>query len=212
MNIFKGALFMLCLCIGSIAIGQDAKAVLDKLSTNVKSYSAMYVEYDMELNDEKAGGSVAKESGKAWLKGEKFKVFTADFKIYCDAQNIWAYENESNFCSINDYEEIQEEKGFSPADLFTIWETGYKQEHKGKSDGFTRINLYPIDTENPFHTISLLIDESKMEIKQATMKSRDGQKMIYTITKFTSNPGVTDADFTFSQADYPGVEVDDQRF
>lgn len=212
MNIFKGTLFSLSLLFCGISFGQDAKSVLDKLSAKVKSYSAMYVEYDQELVDEKAGGSIAKESGQAWLKGDKFKVFTPDFEVYCNAVDVWAFVKDDNSCSINYYEELQEEKGFNPADIFTIWETGFKQEHKGKEGSLTKINLYPTDSENPFHTITLLIDEGSMQIKKASMKSRDGQEMIYSIKTFDGNPDVSDTDFKFNEADYPGVEMDDQRF
>lgn len=209
---FKHILLGLSILISGAAMAQDANVILDELSKTVKSYSAMYVEYDMQLNDEKAGGAIANESGKAWMKGEMFKIFTPDFHIYTDGDAVWAFIMAENMCTINDYAELQEEKGINPSDLFTIWETGYKKEYKGKKDGLTQINLYPTDPENGFHTIELYIDEGANQIKKANMKSRDGQEMIYTITKFTANPKVTEADFTFKKADHPGVEMDDQRF
>ena len=208
----KGLLFSLALLIGGVAMAQDAKVILDKVSKKVKEYSAIYVEYDMQLNDEKAGGPIANESGKAWIKGEQFKIETADFHIYTDADYFWAYSKSDNSCAINDYSDIQEEKGFTPSDLFTIWETGYKQEHKGVNNGLTQINLYPTDSENPFHTIVMYIDESTLEITKASMNSRDGQEMVYTIKEFKANPEVNDATFKFNKGDYPGVDMDDQSF
>jgi outer membrane lipoprotein-sorting protein len=212
MNMFKGILFSASVLIGSVVMAQDAKAVLDKVSQNVKGYSAMYVEYEMQLNDEKAGGAIASEQGKAWINGEKFKIETPDFHIYTDGNAFWAYSKADNTCTINDYAEIQEDKGFSPSDLFTIWETGFKHEHKGVKSGLTQINLYPTDSENPFHTIVMYIDERTSQIKKAQMKSRDGQEMIYNIKTFTPNPDITENTFKFSSLDYPGVEIDDQRF
>ena len=212
MNMFKGILFLATVLLGNFVTAQDAKAVLDKVSKNVKGYSAIYVEYEMQLNDEKAGGAIASENGKAWMNGEKFKIETPDFHIYTNGDTFWAYSKADNTCSINDYAEIQEDKGFSPSDLFTIWETGFKHEHKGVKNGLTQINLYPSDSENPFHTIVMHIDEKTSQIKKAEMKSRDGQEMIYTINKFIPNPSATEATFRFSSSDYPGVEIDDQRF
>ncbi len=212
MNMLKGILFSTAILLGSIVMAQDAKTILDKVSQKVKGYSAMYVEYEMQLNDEKAGGAIASEQGKAWINGEKFKIETPDFHIYTDGDAFWAYSKADNACTINDYVEIQEDKGFSPSDLFTIWETGFKHEHKGVKGGLTQINLYPTDNENPFHTIVMYIDERTSQIKKAQMKSRDGQEMIYNIKSFTPNPDVTENTFKFNSGDYPGVETDDQRF
>ncbi len=212
MNMFKHILLGLSILISGAAMAQDANVILDELSKKVKSYSAMYVEYDMQLNDEKAGGAIANESGKAWMKGDMFKIFTPDFNIYTDGKAVWAFVKGENMCTINDFAELEEEKGMNPSDLFTIWETGYKNEYKGKKDGLTQINLYPTDAENSFHTIELYIDEGAKQIKKAVMKSRDGQEMVYTITKFSENPAVNASDFTFNKADYPGVVMDDQRF
>jgi len=36
--------------------------------------------------------------------------------------------------------------------------------------------------------------------------------MIYNIKTFTPNPDITENTFKFSSLDYPGVEIDDQRF
>ncbi|MFK7756563.1 MAG: outer membrane lipoprotein carrier protein LolA [Flavobacteriales bacterium] len=209
---FKHILLGLSILISGAAIAQDANVILDELSKTVKSYNAMYVEYNMQLNDEKAGGPIANESGKAWMKENMFKIFTPDFHIYSDGKSVWAYVVEDNSCTINDYADLEEEKGMSPSDLFTIWETGYKKEYKGKKDGLTQINLYPTDAENGFHTVELFIDEGAKQIKKANMKSRDGQEMIYTITKFSANPSVSETDFKFNKADHPGVDMDDQRF
>jgi outer membrane lipoprotein-sorting protein len=58
----------------------------------------------------------------------------------------------------------------------------------------------------------MYIDERTSQIKKAQMKSRDGQEMIYNIKTFTPNPDITENTFKFSSLDYPGVEIDDQRF
>ena len=216
MRVFKCILIGLGLFISSASFGQDAKTVLDKLSKKVKSYTSIHAEFSMKIVDDKEGGDVVNTSGTATIQGEKFKLLMDDYHLYCDGTTLWTYDTENNGCVINDYEEMQDEQDISPSELFTIWEKGFKQEHKGTvtEDGvsYTKINLYPTDKDAEFHTITLLIDESKMELKKATIKSNDGQTMTYTIKSFTPNKEVSDADFTFKKADHPGCECDDQRF
>ncbi len=214
MKIFTCVLFGLGFLVSEPAMEQDAKGVLDKLSTKVQSYSTIYAEYNLKIVDK--GDTVVDSDGSAKIKGDSFSLKMEDFHIYSDGKSVWTIDVESNDCFINDFEEMQEEQDITPSELFTIWENGFRQEHKGSitEDGktYTQINLYPTDSSKEYHTIVLHIDEGKMEMKKAIIKGRDGQTMTYTMTSFTPNKTFTDADFEFQQSDYPGCECDDQRF
>lgn len=220
MKIFTCILFGLGFLVNEPAVEkeplveQDSKTVLDKLSKKAKSYSSIYAEYSMTIVDK--GETVVNTTGKASIKGDKFKLIMDDYHIYCDGESVWTYDTEANECFINDFEEMQEEQDITPSELFTIWEDGFKHEHKGSVEeggkSLTKINLYPTDSSKEYHTIELLIDEGKMEMKKAIIKGRDGQTMTYTVKTFTPNKNLEDKEFVFSTADHPGCECEDQRF
>jgi len=212
MKIFTNILMLATLLFSGAMSGQDADALLDKMTNKIKGYDSFTVDFEMVLTDDKAGGEVARQSGKASISGEKFKIIMGDYHIYGDGETVWTFEKESNVVYINDFEEMQEEKDISPSEIFTIWEEGFRREHKGTVGGVSKVNLYPTDGDSPFHTIILDINENDMELKKAKIKDREGQVMDYTLRKFIPNSGSEISDFTFDKNNYPGVEEDDQRF
>ena len=194
---------------------QDSKTILDKLSAKTKNYETIYAEYDAVLEDKKNGINET-NSGAIRIKGQKYNLDIANYKVICDGENVWTYDKDENFCSIDLLEDMDEDM-FDPSKLFSLWEDDFKHEYKGmtKVNGAEayHINLYPLDPkEKPFHTIEMYINKAKMEVVKVVSKGREGADMIYTVKKFTPNSGVSDSDFTFVESKYPGVDVEANRW
>lgn len=194
------------------SFSQDAKsqAVLDKLSTKMKGQKSFYIEFSANIKNS-ANGTNTSETGKGWVKGEKFYASYGDNTIISNGIKSWTIVKEEKSVYETDAAENDEES-MNPKKLMTIWESGFKnkydKEDKLNNEVVHVINLFP---KNPgkveYHTIVLYISKTSNELKKAVMKSKDGTVMTYTLTKFQSNPTVEDSKFVFDIKKYPGYTL-----
>lgn len=193
---------------------QTSDKILKELSAKAQKYSTIYAEYSSRLID-KANDVDIQQSGKVYVKGDKYNVELGDYVMISDGETVWTYEKAANDCYV-DYLEDVSDGAISPSSMFTIWEDGFKHEFKQevKENGKTLfwINLYP---ENPadknFHTIQLYIDKEKMEVVKFVVKGRESNDVVYTLDVFSPNKEVSDEQFKFNAKKHPGVNIIDNR-
>lgn len=194
------------------SFGQDEKsqAILDKLSTKMKGMTSFYIEFSANIKNTTTGTN-STETGKGWVKGEKFTASYGENTIVSNGKKTWTIVKEEKSVYETDAAEADEES-LNPKKLMTIWESGFKnkyeKEDKLNNEAVHVINLYP---KNPakvdYHTIVLYISKSGNELKKAVMKSKDGTTTTYSVTKFTANLTVEDSIFIFDPKKYPGYTV-----
>jgi outer membrane lipoprotein-sorting protein len=196
----------------TVAIGQDAKSqgILDKLSTKMKGLKSFYIEFSANIKNADSGQN-ENETGKGWVKGNKFYASYGENTIISNGVKTWTVIKEEKSVYESDASEDDEES-MNPKKLMTIWETGFKnkfdKEDKLAGETVSVISLFPKNpSKSDFHTIVLYIGKADNELKKATMKAKDGTTMTYSLTKFTSNPDVDDAKFVFDKKKYPGYPV-----
>ena len=194
------------------SFGQDTKAqgILDKLSSKMKAQKSFYVEFSANIANSTAGTNES-ITGKGWVKGEKYYASFGDNTIICNGVKVWTIVKEEKSCYVADADDDDEES-INPKKLMTIWESGFKNKYvKETTIGGTAvhvINLYPKSPKTAeYHTITLYISKAGNELKKVVMKTKDGTKMTYKLTKFTSNPTITDTKFVFNKTKYPGYTV-----
>lgn len=194
------------------SFGQDAKSqgILDKVSTKMKAQKTFYIEFSANIKNTTSGTNES-ETGKGWVKGNKFYASYGENTIVSNGVKTWTIVKEEKSVYETDASENDEES-MNPKKLMTIWESGFKnkyeKEDKLNNEAVHVINLYP---KNPakadYHTIVLYISKASNELKKAVMKSKDGTIMTYTLTKFTSNPEIEDSKFVFDLKKYPGYTL-----
>jgi len=208
--------FILSICLvvlgSTVSFGQDAKSqgILDKLSTKMKGLKSFYIEFSANVKNADSGQN-ENETGKGWVKGNKFYASYGENTIISNGIKTWTVIKEEKSVYESDASEDDEES-MNPKKLMTIWETGFKnkfdKEEKLGGETVSVISLFPKNpSKSDFHTIVLYISKSDNELKKATMKAKDGTTMTYSLTKFTSNPDVDDAKFVFDKKKYPGYPV-----
>lgn len=203
--------------VGSItSTAQDAKAqaILTDLSAKMAKFESVSASFKAVMVDRVADLTV-EQSGTVKVSGDKFKATFEDNIVISDGDNLWTYSGKTNEVMIDYAEDAFDEQGVHPADLFTIWETGFKSAHGGvhEVNGVTcdLIKLFPNDpSEKSYHTIRVYIDKDKMEMKRAVVMGREGSETTYDITSFNTDFIKSDV-FTFNKASYPGVEEIDNR-
>jgi outer membrane lipoprotein-sorting protein len=200
----------------------DAKKILKQVSAKYRSYDVIKADFTFMLDDPQAN---IKDSQTGTLiahsKTNKFKVIiynpgdktTVAQEITSDGKNQWTYNKKDNEVELNEVDHSQD--NLNPAQLFTIYEHGYKYVYNGdeKVDGklCQIIDLTPEDSKKQFFKIRLSIDKAKKLIYNALIFDKNGSKYSYTIRTFTPNVKLPDNIFTFDKKDHPGVELVDLR-
>jgi len=200
----------------------DAQKILSTLSKKYRSYDLIKADFTFTLEDQQAG---VKETQTGTLvsrpKANKFKVsiYSQDDKatitqeIISDGKSQWTYIKKDKEAELSDVD--HSEDNLNPAQLFTIYEHGYKYIYTGdeKVDGKVCqiVDLTPEDAKKPFFKVRLTIDKAKKQIYSALIFDKNGNRYTYVIRTFTPNPKVPETIFTFDKKDHPGVEVVDLR-
>ena len=205
-------LFISFISLTSLSYGQDAKAdgILDKLSTKMKEHNSFYVEFSANIKNSSTGANES-ETGKGWVKGNKFYASFGDNTIISNGLKTWTIVKEEKSVYESDADE-EDSEAINPRKLMTIWETGFKNKYSKETtlngESVHVIYLYP---KNPgsveYHTVILYISVAKNELKKVILKTKDGTVMTYQLTNYQANPEVSDSKFVFSEKKYPGYTV-----
>jgi outer membrane lipoprotein-sorting protein len=201
-----------------------AKAILDKVGEKYRMYDVVKTDFDFTLDNQQAG---VKETQSGTLiarsKTNKFKVtiYGADAsakqevaqEIISDGKTQWTYLKKDNEVQVNNVDASGE--GLNPAQVFTIYEHGYKYIYNGdtkiKGKTYQEIDLTPEDSKKPFFKVRLWIDKRKKQIYSALIFDKNGNRYTYTLRSFVPNIKVPDNTFSFDPKMHKGVEVVDLR-
>ena len=199
-----------------------AKVILNKVSEKYRAYNMVRTDFDFTLNNPQANIKET-QSGvlTAQIKGNKFVVVlyspgnktNVAQEIISDGKTQWTYLAKDKEVQVNNADNSGE--GLNPAQVFTIYEHGYKYLYTGevKIGGrvYQQIDLTPEDIKKSFFKIRLTIDKMKKEIYSALIFDKNGNRYTYTLKTFVPNPPVSAGTFSFDAAAHKGVEVVDLR-
>lgn len=197
------------------ATEQDAKAkaILKQVSAKYRTYNAIKTDFTFVLDVPQTPKQTQSGTLLSATKTGKYKVTMTDQDIITDGKTQWTYLKKDKEVQVNNAGTGEGE--MNPAQLFTMYEKGYKYVYTGdqKVNGklCQVIDLSPVDDKNTFFKIRLMIDKVKAQIYSAILFDKNGSHYSYTLNNFIPNPKVGDADFTFDKAKYPGVHVEDLR-
>ncbi len=201
-----------------------AKVILDGVSKKYKAFSAIKSDFSYVLDNPQENVKSYKQSGTiiANPKTNKFRVTvydgsgstkTIDQEIISDGKTQWTYLKKDNEIQINDAD--SNPQSLNPAQVFTIYEKGYKYLFTGevKQQGviYQQIDLTPVDSKKPFFKIKLLVNKAKSLIYSAAVFDKNGSKYTYILNSAATDYKGADTVFGFNKKNYPGVEVVDLR-
>jgi outer membrane lipoprotein-sorting protein len=220
---------LIYLLLSSFAVGSafaqkdvDAKKILNQVSRKYRSYDVVKTDFTFTFENQQSG---TKDSQTGTLvsrsKANKYKVTiynpqdktTVDQEIISDGKSQWTYIKKDKEVELSNVDNSSD--ALNPAQLFTIYEKGYKYVYNGdeKVDGklCQVIDLTPEDANKQFFKVRLSIDKATKQIYSAMIFDKNGSRYNYIIRSFTPNVKVPDSMFTFDKKDHPGVEVVDLR-
>ena len=186
-----------------------AKEILDKTAAKFKAYPAAEVEFTLTMENPEEDINEVHE-GKAWMKGNMYKVNLMDVENYYNGKIIYTYMPEVQEVNIKNPSE--EEEGFlNPTTLFDIHNQGFEQKLINNTSNNSYIELYPKEKKN-FEKIGIWVNPTTSSIQKVTSFGKDGNQVTIAIKSIKQlNPVPADSFFTFDPNKYPEVEVIDMR-
>ena len=203
---------ILCLLLaGFSARAQNgAKDILDKSAAKIKAYSA--VEIDFSLTMENKEENIHEEhQGKAYMKGNLYKLEVMDVENYYDGKTIYTYMPEAGEVSLKNPSD-EEEEMLNPTKIFNIHNTGFKQKLISNTNGKAYIELYPNDLNKNFIKIGIWVKTADSSIQKVKSFGKDGNNLIIAIKSLKQPKRIPDDTFfKFDTALHPDVEIVDMR-
>ena len=190
-----------------------AKAILDKVSNNTRQYATVTSDFSFTLED-KAADVKQTQEGTLKMKGKKYYIKLGDNEIYSDGETRWTYNTDMNEVYI-DFAESGE-GALNPAEIYTVWETGFKQYYEKEMTEGGRtldvIKLVPSDArDKTFHTVKVYIDRLKEEVTKIEILGKQGDNYTYKVKTFKTDAAYGNDTFVFNKTAHPGVEEIDNR-
>lgn len=188
----------------------ETKGILDKAAAKFKAYPAAEVNFTLEM-DNPAEDIHEIHEGKAFMKGNLYKLNLMDVENYYDGKYIYTYMPEVQEVNIKNPND-EEEELLNPTTLFDIHNQGFRQKLVSNTNGIAYIELYPTAEGKNFTKIGIWVKTATSSIQKVTSFGKDGNNVTVTIQSI-KQPATIPADsfFQFDKARHPEVEVIDLR-
>lgn len=184
---------------------KKAKELLDQVTSKIKSYDNITIDFKYTLNNNKE--NINKESkGNLVLEGNKYVLnFMGVTKIFDGKKNysIVPEDEEVTVSSLNE----KDENAITPSKMLTFFNNGYKyawdilQDVKGRKIQY--IKLVPANAKDQRKEILLGIDSQTKNIYNVIEMGKNGTKTTLTVNSFKTNQPLSKIQFTFVASKYP---------
>lgn len=175
-----------------------AKALLNEVSTKVKSYKNITIDFDVNINGQNSKGNVT-------LSGDKYILNYMGIQRLFDGSKVYTINTEDEEVTIQNPKKTGEES-LTPSKLLTFFNSGYTfgwdttQNLNGRTIQY--IKLKPIG-KSDVKEILLGIDSKTKNIYNKIEVYKNGSKSILTVKSFKTNQALSKNHFTFTESKYP---------
>ena len=192
---------------------QDAKSILDKANLAYNQAGGITASFTINTEDVK-GKTVYSQDGKAYLKGNKFKIDVPDGITWFDGKTQWVYAKGGDEVNVSN-PTGEELAGVSPSVLLSLYKTGFKLNYKGEKKEKAKtvyvIEMIPLGKKTEFTKMVIHIDKATNIFTSVNTFGKDGVNNQLIITKLQTGVNLLDNLFVFNKKEYPQIEVIDLR-
>ncbi len=186
---------------------EEAKALLDEVSTKMGNYNNMQINFSQSLINKEEGITNSHPiKGKIILAGEKYNLDYLGNNFIFDGEKLVVINQEEKEITITKGD-MDDEDGFVyPSKLLTFYKKGYTykmgkiENNKGRKVQY--IHLTPIDSHSDITEVQLVIDAKTKHIYKLIQIGSNGTETIFTITSFKSNLPISKSIFSFDKEKY----------
>ncbi|MDT0650292.1 LolA family protein [Autumnicola edwardsiae] len=203
-------LFSILLSLGLSAQNSDqAKALLNDVSSKVKAYDNMVIDFKYAL--ENTAENVNQETrGDVSIKGDKYVLNLMGTTQMFDGKRIYTIIPEDEEINISNYVE-EDSNNITPSKMFSFYEEGYNykwditQDVKGRKIQY--IKLTPQDSNAEVKNILLGIDTQTKHIYNLIQTQDNGTKITITVKSFKTDQPLAQSLFTFNEDRYSNYYI-----
>jgi len=190
----------------------DAGAIkiLDRFSELALGSPSVAIKFTLETNDQVEGTNNT-VSGSAILSKERYRLELPDNIIWFNGETSWSYLPDEKEVTIAKPERNDNSFMARPSSIFSVYKKGYKVRLLEEKSSSYLIDLYPDDINSDHIRIRLSIGKPSLDLKSLEYKYKNGITATLTVNEFDLKQQPAISEFTFSPADYKGVEIIDMR-
>jgi outer membrane lipoprotein-sorting protein len=187
----------------------QAKDLLNKVTSIVKGYDNIVIDFKYSLNNAKE--NIHQDSkGNVTMKGNQYVLnFMGVTKIF-DGKKSYTIVPEDEEVTISTINE-KEDSAITPSKMLTFFNSGYKcsmdklEDIKGRKIQY--VKLVPTNTKDARKEILLGIDVQTKHIYNLIETGKKGTKTTLTVNSFKTNQPLSKNQFTFVASKYPNYYI-----
>ena len=184
---------------------KKAKALLDEVTSKIKGYDNIIIDFKYSLNNLKE--NINQESkGNVTMKGNMYVLNLMGVTKMFDGKKTFTINPEDEEVSISKLNE-KDDNAITPSKMLTFFNTGYKfnwdilQNVKGRKIQY--IKLTPNSSKDKRKEILLGIDIQTKNIYNLIEVGKNGTKTTLTVNSFKTNQPLSKNQFIFDASKYP---------
>lgn len=201
--------FILLFSFSTQAQDKKAKALLDQVTSKVKSYNNIVIDFKYSLNNAKE--NINQDSkGNVTMKNNQYVLnFMGITKIF-DGKKTYTIVPEDEEITISSFNE-KDDSAITPSKMLTFFNSGYKysmdilQDVRGRKIQY--IKLIPTNARDQRKEILLGIDVQTKHIYNLIEMGKKGTKTTLTVNSFKTNQPLSKNQFTFAESKYPNYYI-----
>ncbi len=206
-----GLLMLLVSMNAAMAQGEDAKAILDKMSARYKAMPGFQISFIQKVMNE--AEVIDRFSGSADVSDGKFVLNFRDQYIYCNGAVLWTYFKESQELTIANFE--PEESFINPSNIYDIYKEGFNFEYKRQDNVNGElvhvVELTSTDEDSDFTNVIMYIGQKDSYLKAWDLIDYDGIKTSFEVPDFKPDMNYGPKHFVFDYAKHPVSHEEDFR-
>jgi outer membrane lipoprotein-sorting protein len=206
---FITAITLFFVVFSSSAQDKKAKALLDQVTSKVKSYDNIAIDFKYSLQNAKE--NINQDSkGNVTMKGNMYVLnFMGVTKLF-DGKKTYTVVPEDEEITISKLNE-NDDNAITPSKMLTFFNSGYKyttdiiQDVRGRKIQY--IKLVPTNAKDQRKEILLGIDIQTKHIYNLIEFGKKGTKTTLTVNSFKTNQPLSKNQFTFVPSKYPNYYI-----
>lgn len=206
---FITAIALFFVVFSSSAQDKKAKALLDQVTSKVKSYDNIAIDFKYSLQNTKE--NINQDSkGNVTMKGNMYVLnFMGVTKLF-DGKKTYTVVPEDEEITISKLNE-NDDNAITPSKMLTFFNSGYKyttdiiQDVRGRKIQY--IKLVPTNAKDQRKEILLGIDIQTKHIYNLIEFGKKGTKTTLTVNSFKTNQPLSKNQFTFVPSKYPNYYI-----
>jgi outer membrane lipoprotein-sorting protein len=209
MNKILSIAILLLVTVTANAQDKKAKELLDQVTTKIKSYKNITIDFKYSLSNAKE--NINKDSkGNVIIQDNKYVLnFMGVTKIF-DGKKSYTIVPEDEEVTISSLSD-SDDKAITPSKMLTFFSSGYKfswdilQDVKGRKIQY--IKLIPTNSKDQRKEILLGIDSQTKNIYNVIEIGKNGTRTTLTVNSFKTNQPLSKNQFTFVASKYPNYYI-----